>query len=157
MGSMSRRIVFFAVGIAMAGLAAACGSSGGSGDNSGPQGTPVQQGSAYVQSRQCGNCHTSDLSGSSSPLPGYPNGVALYAPNLTPDMDTGIGAWNDDELRLAIRSGIDNQGEVLCPQMKHYKDMGDDELNAIIAYLHSIPAVSKQIPGSICPPLKTAQ
>lgn len=135
--------------------AIACSSSGGGANGNGtPSGTPVEQGQAYVQARMCGNCHTSDLSGSTSALPNYPDYVKLYPPNLTPDTDTGVGNWTDTQLQDAIRNGVDNMGEVLCPQMKHYGDMQDDELNAIIAYLRSIPPVKKTIPGSICPPLK---
>ena len=116
-------------------------------------------GAEAVRNRKCGDCHTTDpakvLSGSKTKLPNYPDTVELYPPNLTPDNDTGIGTWTDYQLQIAIRNGVDKDGLTLCPQMKHYADMQDDELNAIIAYLRSLPAVKNTIPKSICPPIKT--
>lgn len=87
-------------------------------------------------------------------LGGYPDGVELWAPNLTPDNETGIGAWTDGQLRLAIREGIDRDGLVLCPQMQHYRTMPDVEVDAIIKYLRSLPPSKRAVKESICPPLK---
>lgn len=140
-------------------------SSGSGGDTSAPSGDGTlaatgngdpTAGASYVAARNCAKCHNADLAGSTVPLPGYDSTVELYAPNLTPDPDTGLGKWSVAQLALAIRDGIDDTGEVLCPQMQHYATMGDQELNAIIAYMQKqLPAVKKTIPGSICPPLKT--
>ena len=94
------------------------------------------------------------MSGSAAPIGGQPSGVSLYAPNLTPDQATGIGSWDDLQLQEAIVEGVDKEGLNLCPEMKHYKTMADDEVAAIIAYLRSLPPVKKVIPGSVCPPLK---
>jgi hypothetical protein len=97
------------------------------------------------------------MAGVTTPLPAatYP-GTQLYPPNLTPDQDTGIGTWTDGQLELAIRNGVDNNGEVLCPQMKHFASITEDDMTATIAWLHALKPVAKKIPGSICPPLKTA-
>jgi hypothetical protein len=95
------------------------------------------------------------MAGTTTRLPDEPTGVELYSPNLTPDNETGIGLWNDSQLSLAIRDGIDQEGRRLCPQMKHYADMQDRELASIVAYLRSLPPVKKVIPESVCPPLKT--
>ena len=107
---------------------------------------------------ECNSCHTPSgqpaMSGAIDPLPGFPEGVKLYAPNLTPDMETGIGGWTDGALKLAIRDGVDKEGLVLCPQMKHYKTMTEDQLNNIIKYLRGLPATKHAVQGSICPPLK---
>ena len=108
---------------------------------------------------RCPRCHNSAdgafMAGQAAPLAGYPTGVELYGPNLTPDKETGVGDWSDNQLVLAIRQGVDNESMNLCPQMVHYKTMGDDEVNAIVAFLRTIPAVKNQAPGSICPPLKS--
>ena len=116
-------------------------------------------GAKAINTRGCGNCHNegdSPLAGVRTPLAGYTSDVKLYAPNLTGDKTTGVGSWTDGQLRLAIREGIDKDTARLCPQMQHYRTMPDDEVDAIIAYLRKLPAVKKQIPGSICPPLKRA-
>jgi hypothetical protein len=128
-----------------------------------PVGTAASDGQGYVQAEGCESCHGANLAGSTVPLvsgaePGLviPNGTYLYPPNLTPDMGTGLGNWTDGQINQAITEGIDNTGLDLCPEMgRHYPNMCPDEVLGIIAYLRSIPAVSKKIPGSICPPLKT--
>jgi hypothetical protein len=120
-------------------------------------------GNQYVDTRRCPACHqgpnpqqTGFMSGALSPVSGQPAGVELYGPNLTPDMTTGIGAWTDAQITNAILNGIDNQGERLCPQMGHFPDMQNDEVQSILGYLHSLKPVSHQATPSICPPLKEA-
>jgi hypothetical protein len=113
-----------------------------------------------VQKRKCVTCHGANLAGSTTMLPGYPNTplgetVELYPPNLTNDPDTGLGTWTDDALALAIRKGVDNTSESLCPQMQHFPDMSDFEVYSIVKYLRSIPAVKQKVLRSVCPPLKT--
>ena len=121
-------------------------------------------GNQYVDQRRCPACHqgpdpqsTGFMSGAITPVQGtFPTGVELYGPNLTPDMNTGIGAWTDSQIQNAILNGIDNQGERLCPEMGHFPDMGQDEVNSIIAWLHTLTPVSHKANPSICPPLKEA-
>lgn len=133
---------------------------GGSSATSSPAGggANASAGATAVQTRGCGTCHTPqgapELSGATVPLPNYPVGVELWAPNLTPDPETGIGTWTDGQLRLAIREGIDKDGLVMCPQMQHYRTMPDDEVDAIIKYLRALPPVKHAVKDSICPPLK---
>jgi hypothetical protein len=151
----------FATAAAMLVIVAACNSSGNSNNLTGHAPGTGSTGSepAPVKTYACQNCHGTDMSGVTSPLPGYdPN--MLYPPNLTPDA-TGIGTpstmgWTDQQLEYAIRNGVDNNGEVLCPQMKHFKDMTESDMTTVISWLRSLKPVKKTIPGSICPPLKTA-
>ncbi|HWL84569.1 MAG TPA: c-type cytochrome [Polyangiaceae bacterium] len=156
--------------VAAAACVSGCGAKASSSDGQGGVSTPAKDekarvpddgsaGAVAINSRGCGNCHNegdSPLAGNRTPLPGYSEDVKLYAPNLTGDDDTGLGTWTDGALRLAIRDGIDKYSANLCPQMQHYRSMSDDEVDAIIAYLRKLPVVKKDIPGSICPPLKTA-
>jgi hypothetical protein len=102
------------------------------------------------------NCHGANMAGAMMPIP-YPadTTVELYPPNLTPDMETGVGTWTDQQLITAIRDGQDNTGLELCPQMNHFSTMTDFEVDSIVAYLRSIPAVNQKILRSVCPPLKT--
>ena len=121
----------------------------------------VEAGSQAIVKRQCVKCHGDDMSGSTTALPGIPNTiqgdvVELYPPNLTSD-DTGIGKWTDDALALAIRTGIDDESQALCPQMKHFSQMTDFEVYSIVKYLRSVPKVQKQVPRSVCPPTKTKE
>jgi hypothetical protein len=97
------------------------------------------------------------MAGKTEALAGQDPGIELYPPNLTNDKDTGIGAWNDDQLAAAIRTGFDKDGLNLCPQMKHIADMSDFEAYSIVKYLRALPAVANKVPRSVCPPLKTKE
>jgi hypothetical protein len=122
----------------------------------------VEAGAQAVVKRKCVECHGDDMSGRTTPLQGIPktpqgDDVELYPPNLTNDPETGIGEWTDDALAIAIRVGIDKDSQQLCPQMTHFTNMSDFEVYSIIKYLRDIPPVKKQIPRSVCPPLKTKE
>jgi hypothetical protein len=122
----------------------------------------VESGAEAVKKRKCVNCHGDDMAGATTPLAGYPktpqgDDVELYPPNLTADKATGVGDWTDDALAFAIRSGIDDESQHLCPQMVHFEGMSDFEVYSIIMYLRSIPTVNKKVPRSVCPPIKTKE
>jgi hypothetical protein len=119
-------------------------------------------GNQYVDARHCPACHqgpdpqsTGTMSGALQPIPGsFGTGVTLYGPNLTPDPTTGIGSWSDDQITTAILSGIDNQGERLCPEMSHFPGMDSTELQSILGFLRGLPPVVHATTASACPPLK---
>ncbi len=124
-------------------------------------------GQQAVVKRRCQTCHGEDMSGSVTALPNQPQTVSgedveLFPPNLTPD-PTGAappesgGKWGDDQLALAIRTGVDNESQALCPQMKHFSEMSDFEVYSIVKYLRSLPPVNKAVPRSVCPPTKTKE
>lgn len=77
-----------------------------------------------------------------------PDGT-FFSKNLTPDLETGIGAWSFDELTNAITKGIGRDGRGLRVMPSHYyQDISNDDLNALIAYLRSVPPVKKSIPAN---------
>ena len=77
----------------------------------------------------------------------------LIAPNITPDKETGAGSWSDDALARAIREGIAHDGRALFPVMPYpsYRQMSDEDLASVIAYLRSVPAVRNQLPTTKIP------
>lgn len=79
-----------------------------------------------------------------------PLGVLLTR-NITPDQATGIGSWSDAEIKLALQSGIEKGGRILFPVMPYhtYNGMADADVDAVIAYLHTVKAVNNTIPPSI--------
>ena len=79
-------------------------------------------------------------------LKGFPGKV--YAPNITPDAETGAGSWTDDQLARAIREGVGHDGRALFPFMPYqgFRAMSDEDLASIIVYLRSLPPVRKQRP-----------
>lgn len=79
-------------------------------------------------------------------LKGFPGQV--FAPNITPDPETGAGAWSDDQFARAIREGVSHDGRALFPFMPYpdFRVMADEDLASIIVYLRSLPSVRKQLP-----------
>jgi len=79
-------------------------------------------------------------------LKGFPGQV--FAPNITPDPETGLGAWSDDQLARAIREGVSHDGRALFPFMP-YPDLhalSDEDLASIIVYLRSLAPIRRQWP-----------
>lgn len=73
----------------------------------------------------------------------------LWTRNITPDRETGIGAWSNREIARAIRSGVTPDGRMLHWQgmiWDHASNWDEEDLRAIIAYLRTLPPISKQIP-----------
>ena len=77
----------------------------------------------------------------------------LLTRNITPDQETGIGSWSDEQIKLAIKTGIAPDGKVLFPVMPYhvYNTMADADLDALVAYLRSIKMVNNMIPKSTIP------
>ena len=106
----------------------------------------------------CGNCHTprnadatanSDMRLAGGFLIEEPV-FRAYAPNITQDTETGIGAWTDDEIMRAIREGIRPDGSVIGPPMPipSYREMSDSDVRAIVAYLRTVEPVRNIVPRS---------
>lgn len=76
-----------------------------------------------------------------------PMGI-IMSRNLTPDEATGLGAWTDEEIEAAIRIGVSRDGYRLFPLMpyRNYFNMSEYDMQAIIAYLRSLPAVENEVP-----------
>lgn len=70
--------------------------------------------------------------------------------NITPDAGTGIGQWTDGEIVRAVREGVGRDGRGLFPIMPYfiYRDLADDDVQAVVAFLRTLPAArSAQPPG----------
>lgn len=78
----------------------------------------------------------------------------LPVPNLTPDPETGIGRWTDEQLDRAIRRGIGHDGRVLHPAMPShsYRAMSGEDAASIIAYLRTLEPVRRRLPPPDIPP-----
>lgn len=97
----------------------------------------AEYGRYLVQS--CTGCHGEHLSG--GPIPGVPPDFPKPA-NITPDAATGIGGWTKDDFYRVFREGKKPDGSAIDPFMP-WKAMGrfsDTELDALWAYLRSVPA-----------------
>jgi mono/diheme cytochrome c family protein len=79
-------------------------------------------------------------SGQALPIPELGD---VIAPNISPDPETGIGNWTDDEIARAIQEGVDKDGRALFPIMPwmRFRNFTDEDLASVIVYLRSIPPV----------------
>ncbi|MBL4756641.1 MAG: c-type cytochrome [Rhizobiales bacterium] len=113
--------------------------------------TPLERGRYLMNSIvACGNCHTPQTP--AGPAQGMElagqflmsiDPFTAYAPNITPDVETGIGGWTDEQIIAAIREGRRPDGSIIGPPMpvEFYRDMSDNDVKAIVAYLRSVPPV----------------
>jgi mono/diheme cytochrome c family protein len=127
----------------------------------------VARGEYLVAISGCNDCHTPGflygapdfdrrLSGSDMGWAG-PSGV-VYPSNLTPDEETGLGGWTDDEIVTALRSGMRPDGRILAPSMPWagLSHLTDDDAYAIAAYLRTLPAVLHKEPEPVPPDQQAA-
>ena len=106
----------------------------------------------------CQNCHT----------PRGPNGFEfdkalsgglrfdeppfdVWATNITPDRDSGIGNWSDAEIKTALQEGKRPAGHQLAEVMPSgvYKILTPRDLDGIVAYLRSLPPVGHKVPAPV--------
>lgn len=114
----------------------------------------ISRGRYLANLGDCSGCHT---------VPGgkpYAGGLRLdtpfgplIAPNLTPDAETGIGSWSDDDFVNAVTKGVGRGGTHIYPAMPYtyYTKMSRDDVLAIRAFLNTLepvrnPVVANQLP-----------
>jgi mono/diheme cytochrome c family protein len=105
----------------------------------------VATGETLAGAGNCINCHTAPG--------GTPNAGGkvihtrvgrFYSPNLTPDPETGIGAWSEAAFTRALREGVSRDGHHLFPVFPytHYTQLTDVDIKALYAYFMTRPAVT---------------
>ena len=110
---------------------------------------PLARGRYLTHAADCVACHTAK--GGKEFAGGLafktPFGV-LYAPNITPDPETGIGAWSDAEFIKAMHEGVGRGGKKLYPAFPYasYTYLTNEDVLAIKAYLFSLPPVKSTPP-----------
>ncbi|MGY4479981.1 c-type cytochrome [Bradyrhizobium sp. USDA 3364] len=137
-------------------MVAALVASGGAAVSAGLQDfAAVERGRYLANAADCGSCHT--VPGGEHPFAGgrpieTPFGV-LVAPNITPDRDTGIGAWSDEEFDAAVRQGIRRDGKRLYPAMPYpyFTRMSRQDTKDIRAYLSTIAPVHNAVASNKLP------
>jgi mono/diheme cytochrome c family protein len=107
-----------------------------------PETDPVARGKYLAEAADCEACHTID--GGTPFVGGRPFHTdfgTLYSPNITPDPETGIGAWSDADFLKAMHEGISKDGTRLYPAFPYaaYTYLTDEDVLAIKAYLFSLP------------------
>jgi mono/diheme cytochrome c family protein len=125
-----------------------------------PVGT-IERGSYVTKMFVCQECHSPRTAGG-----GYvqgqlfqggglqwpmPDGHLLIAPNITPDRETGIGAWSDDEIIRAVRTGVARDGRQLNPLMPYltaYHDMTNQDAKDLVRFLRTVTPAKRTWPSS---------
>ena len=111
----------------------------------------VARGEYLVHAGGCITCHTAE---SDDAVP-FAGGRALesrygtfYSPNITPDLETGIGGWSDEEFVDAFWLGVSPGGEHYFPAFPYtsYTGVSREDLLAMKAYLSSLEPVQQEIP-----------
>jgi mono/diheme cytochrome c family protein len=72
----------------------------------------------------------------------------VYSTNITPDKETGLGDWSDQQIQDAMVNGIRPDGSHILPVMPYegYSGMAQEDLKALIAYLRTLKPVKKATP-----------
>src|SRR5262245_64984566 len=102
----------------------------------------------------CNSCHTSQDG------PAYAGGRPLetpfgtiYATNITPDPDTGIGAWSEAAFQRALRKGLRRDGAHLYPAFPydHFTRVADDDVHALYAFIMTREPIRAETPANALP------
>lgn len=108
----------------------------------------------------CVSCHVSTIqemedSDKGLPIPlkggiGLPMGPLgkIFARNLTPDKNTGIGRYTDEQVFRMMRHGIRPDGTASMPLLMPFWKMADDDLIAVVSYLRSMEPVENNVPAN---------
>jgi mono/diheme cytochrome c family protein len=125
--------------------------------------TQVQRGKYLVSAFPCTDCHTPGYFLGKPDMRRYLGGSDVgfevpglgifYAPNLTPDDETGLGKWTKEEIATAITTGKIPGGRILAPPMPvdSFKNLTHEDALAIAAYLKTLPEIKHKVPGPFGP------
>lgn len=117
----------------------------------------LAMGARLAELGDCMHCHTGK---SGKPYAGgaplaTPFGT-IYATNITPDVETGIGGWTLEAFARALRKGVSRDGHLLYPAFPypHFTRMSDEDIAALYAYLMArTPVHAPAVPNELVFPL----
>ena len=116
--------------------------------------TEIERGRYLAITSDCASCHT--VPGGKPFAGGRPIETPfgnIVAPNITPDLETGIGAWSEEAFDAAVRKGVRPNGARLYPAMPYnaYTRMSRDDVRAVRAYLNSVDPVRNAVIANTLP------
>ncbi len=116
----------------------------------------IEYGRTMLTVADCAACHT-DKDGGGQPFAGgrpieTPFG-RIVSSNITPDRETGIGSWTDDDFADALQRGFGKDGHMIYPAMPYpyYTHMTRRDVDAIHAYLKTLKPVHKAVVSDTLP------
>jgi mono/diheme cytochrome c family protein len=112
----------------------------------------ITRGAYIYNAGGCASCH--QVEDAEGPTGGYvievesPFPNTFYTPNITPDEETGIGGWTGRDFLLAMKHGRSPGGGFYWPSFPYrsYKNMTDEDVLDLAAYLMTQPAISNEVP-----------
>jgi mono/diheme cytochrome c family protein len=144
---------------------AAAGAKDGT-KGSAPTGDPLVERGAYVAGLGgCVQCHTPMDWKTMQPVMDkmLAGGLSMKeefgswtSPNITPDPETGIGTWTDEQITASIRDGVRPDGSKLHPIMPwpFFTNMTDDDAKALVAFLKAQKPIVNKIERNKLPPME---
>jgi len=122
--------------------------------------TLVERGDYLVNAvMACDGCHTPRGKGGFIMEKRFSGGSQVWdtpaytvrGTNITPDRETGIGAWSDAEIKRSLTEGTHRLGRPISPQMPFpfYKILTARDLDAIVAYLRTLAPVRNEVPAPV--------
>lgn len=124
-----------------------------------PPDAPVKEGRYLVDIVGCYHCHSKSMISLNYNNPedskGYMaggmkfkvDGEKVYASNLTPDKETGIGRYGTESFRRALHEGIALDGRALHYPMPRFKHLTDEQCDAILAYIQTLEPKTNHVKG----------
>lgn len=107
----------------------------------------VSRGEYLTRAGDCASCHTAK---GGKPFAGgrpvaTPFGT-IYSPNITPDKDTGVGTWTEQDFYNALHNGKDDEGAHLYPAMPYpsYTKVTRSDVDSIRTYLGTVEPVRQE-------------
>ena len=107
----------------------------------------------------CDGCHTPRAGAGFDMARRFSGGAQVWdepaylvrGSNITPDRETGIGSWSADDLKRLMTDGMRPNGVPVAHQMPYpfYKILTPRDLDAVVAYVQSVPAVRNQVPAPV--------
>lgn len=122
--------------------------------------TPLERGAYLVNAvMACDNCHTPRGPGGLDMERRFSGGSEVWdtpafrvqGSNITPDRETGIGAWSEDEVKRLLTLGIRPDGIRVAPQMPYhfYRVLTPGDLDAVVRYLKTVKPVRSEVPRPV--------
>ena len=121
----------------------------------------AERGRYLVTIGSCGDCHA-------TPGPQGPQLKEMYlaggfkmarkgagtfvSMNLTPDKETGIGKWSDEDIRRVLRNGLAPDGRAILGHLMPrpaFSNWTEEDLHAVVAYLRRTAPIAHRIPAPI--------
>ena len=111
----------------------------------------IERGKYLVEAGNCMSCHTRPGGARFSGGRAFTTKFGtIYSSNITPDVETGIGNWNVDDLRRAMHHGIAAGGYRLFPAFPYpsFTKVSDEDIVAVYAYLRTLQPVRYSPPAN---------